>query len=263
MNLTSSTGFNAPAHDRVPSTVPSNLPLSLAKLVESLQNQPVLSPEIVCQCVLAAGVQSEDLLPWADFTHPIADSYGRQLVYDQGNFEVMVMSWVPGDFSAIHDHGATQWGAVQCFGAAEHYVYDLDGDQLRTRAFCPYTPGSIKSVDGALIHQMGNAGSSPFLSLHVYGCNDPCQSITGNARLFDLLEASIQYTDGGVFFCLPEADIRQRRFGVQADAATRLRHHQQMRDRIHRSASAGPLSLHLQTQLAQLNEQIAGLMDRV
>ena len=241
---------------------PVRLPLSLVKLVESLQNQPVLSPEIVCQCVLAAGVQPEDLLPWADFDHPIADSYGRQLVYNQGNFEIMVMSWLPGDFSAIHDHGATQWGAVQCFGSAEHYVYELDGDRLRMQASCPYTPGSIKSVDGALIHQMGNAGASPFLSLHVYGCNEPCQSITGDARLFDLLESSIQYTDGGVFFCLPETEIKRRRFGVRGDTETRLRHHQQMRDRIHRIAAAGSLSIHLQTRLAQLNEQIALLLER-
>ena len=261
MNSTSSTEFATSIS--VPTPTPTStsdrlrLPLSLAKLVESLQNQPVLSPEIARQCVLAAGVQPEELVPWADFDHAIADSYGRKLVYQQAQFEIMVMSWVPGDFSAIHDHGAMQWGAVQCFGAAEHYAYELDGDRLRTKASCPYTSGSAKAVEHDLIHQMGNAGTSPFLSLHVYGCNEPCQSITGNARLFDLLEASIQYTDGGVFFCLPEAQINQRQPGLRGDPETCWRHHQQMRDRIHRIATTGPLSPQLQTKLSQLNEQLA------
>ena len=71
-----------------------------------------------------------------------------------------------------------------------------------------------------------------FLSLHVYGCNRHETSITGNARIFDLFDNSIQYTDGGVFFCLPEAQIKRRQLGLVADPETILRHHWQMCDRI-------------------------------
>ena len=234
------------------------LPQSLEKLVNFLQCQPTLTPELACQCVLDASIEPQELLPWADFSHPITDSYGRKLVYDGGYFEIMVMSWVPGDFSAIHDHGAAQWGAVQCFGSAEHYVYELDGNMLRTRAARHYTPGSVKAVDRDLIHQMGNSGKSPFLSLHIYGCENPCGSVTSNARIFELLEESIQYTDGGVFFCLPEETITKRNYGFRGDRETTLRHHQQMRDRIYQILSTpGQASIRLHSKLDQLKEQIA------
>lgn len=216
----------------------ATLPPSLSYLIARLQVTKQLTPESVKRLVLEANISSADLLPWADFDHPIADSYGRKLVFWGGHFEVMVMSWLPGDFSAIHDHGATQWGAVQCFGAAEHYVYQLSDDVLSTRATAHYTPGMVRAVDRDLIHQMGNAGTEPFLSLHVYGCAEPQGTITGDARIFDLLEGTIQYTDGGVFFHLPEEHIKRRQSPIRGDRATTRRHHQQMRDRLQRILAA-------------------------
>lgn len=206
----------------------------LQTLIRTLQLSRYFTSAQVKETLLQINISSEELMPWADFDHPVADSYGRKLVYNGGHFEIMVMSWVPGDFSAIHDHGFTQWGAVQCFGAAEHYIYQFAKGTLRTVEAAHYTPGMIRSVDHNLIHQMGNAGSEPFLSLHVYGCGHPRTAITGNARIFDLLEGSVQYTDGGVFFCLPEAQIIRRTYGVTGNRKTTLRHHHQMGDRLRR-----------------------------
>ncbi|MGF1515340.1 MAG: cysteine dioxygenase family protein [Elainellaceae cyanobacterium] len=195
-------------------------------------------------------------MPWADFSHPVADSYGRKLVFHGGHFEIMVMSWVPGDCSAIHDHGGAQWGAVQCFGAAEHYIYGYRQGSLTTLKLAHYTPGMIHQVDHSLIHQMGNASDMPFLSLHVYGCASPRQMITGDARIFDLFEGSIQYTDGGVFFCLADAQIKRRHLGLWGDAETQLRHHRHMRDRIQRIL-AGQASSTLEEKLERLNDAIS------
>ncbi|MBE9070524.1 cysteine dioxygenase family protein [Leptolyngbya cf. ectocarpi LEGE 11479] len=208
--------------------------IKLQKLIEILQRSSHFTPIQVKEILLEVNILPEELMPWADFEHPVADSYGRRLVYDGGHFEIMVMSWVPGDFSAIHDHGAAQWGAVQCFGAAEHYIYRFSKGLLSTLDMAHYSPGMVRTVDHSLIHQMGNAGAEPFLSLHVYGCAKPKGSITGNARIFDLLEESIQYTDGGVFFCLPDDQINRRLSGVRGDRQTTFRHHQQMCDRIYR-----------------------------
>jgi len=162
---------------------------------------------------------------------------------------------MPGDFSAIHDHGSTEWGAVQCFGAAEHYIYNFTKGVLKTLEPAHYTPGTIRAVDRNLIHQMGNSGDKPFLSLHVYGCDGASGTITGNARIFDLLEGSIQYTDGGVFFCLPEHQINKRKQRIQADRETTLRHHYQMSDRIRRILKTQP-NAELERKLTLLQEQI-------
>ena len=207
---------------------------NLQRLIDTLLRSPLLTPAQVKDLVIDCQIDSQSLLPWADFEHPVTDSYGRQLVFYGGHFEVMVMSWLPGDFSAIHDHGLTQWGAVQCFGAAEHYIYRFSDGKLKTLDPAPYTSGMVRAVDHRLIHQMGNSSNQPFLSLHVYGCPNPAETITGNARIFDLWENSIQYTDGGVFFCLPESEIQQKDYGLVADKTTTLRHHQQMANRISR-----------------------------
>ncbi|NES19644.1 MAG: cysteine dioxygenase [Symploca sp. SIO3E6] len=209
-------------------------PLSIQKLINRLQQTTAFTPAQVKDFVLEASISEQDLMPWADFQHPITDSYGRKLVLDGGHFEIMVMSWLPGDFSTIHDHGATQWGAVQCFGAAEHYIYSFTKEVLKPLKPAHYLPGMVYAVDHNLIHQMGNPGDKPFLSLHVYGCKEFEESITGNARIFDLLENSIQYTDGGVFFCLPETKINYRSQGLAANRETTLKQHYLMSDRIRR-----------------------------
>ncbi len=234
------------------------LPKSLQSLINSLKKHSILTPEGVRNCILKANIAPQELMPWANFNHPLPDSYGRQLVYDGGHFEVMVMSWSPGDYSAIHDHGCTQWGAVQCFGIAEHYVYKFRHGILRTTKRIDFAPQEVKLVDGELIHQMGNSGQSEFLSLHIYGSQNSNSPITGNARVFDLWEGSIQRTDGGVFFCLPEEQINSRSYGLQGDWDTTLRHHQKMRDRLCRLLDIQEDS-QLRLKLTALQKQIKQL----
>ncbi len=208
------------------------LPTRLQNLIFSLQNRQHLTPEIARQCVINAQIKEEDLLPWITFDHPVTHSYGRKLVYEGGFFEIMVMSWLPSDFSAIHDHGSTQWGAVQSFGKARHITYKFKKNVLQTQSESWFNPQEVVAVNHDLIHQMGNPTDTFFLSLHVYGCSQASHSITGNARVFDLFEETIQYTDGGVFFYLQDEEINQRFVGLKGDKMTTLRHHQLMKARI-------------------------------
>lgn len=212
----------------------ANLPQSIQHLIQSLSSRRYLTPQLARQFILSANIQPEDLSQWETYNHPIVDSYGRKLVYDGGYFEIMVMSWMPGDFSAIHDHGFTQWGAVQCFGTAKHITYQLKDHILQTDHEMWFKPRQVVTVNHDLIHQMGNPSEQHFLSLHVYGCSDRFGDITSDARIFDLWEGSIQYTNGGVFFCLADSEISQRQLGLQGDLSTTLRHHQQMLNRINK-----------------------------
>ncbi len=90
----------------------------------------------------------------------------------------------------------------------------------------------IQPVTPWLIHQMGNPGSRPFLSLHVYGKQANTGHVTGEARIFALHENCIQRTDGGVFFALPEDQILRREPGLTAEPVVTLRHHRLKRDRL-------------------------------
>lgn len=233
----------------------SSYPESLQCLIRTLSTISPLTPEQLESVIKDINVSAYDLIPWADFDHSPYDSYGRKMVYHGGHFEVMVMSWVPGDFSAIHDHGHAQWGAVQCFGEAEHYVYTLENNRLKNPVAAHYAYGDIHTVDHDTVHQMGNGGSQPFLSLHVYGCAQAAESITENARVFDLLEESVQCTNGGVFFCLPEHKIVKRNYGLTGDIETTSMQYILMRDRIKRILS--------HTEDVQLEKKLALLEARM
>lgn len=218
----------------------SHLPEPIRTIVRALESEKDLKPSHVIRVVREAGVEPGDLREWADFDHLESDSYGRKLVYQGGNFEIMVMSWRPGDFSAIHDHGHTQWGAVQIFGPAEHATFRVEDGDMTTLARWTVDPGDIVGVGHSLVHQMGNPTNDKFfLSLHVYGSVDPRQNITGDARLFDLRNNSIQRVDGGVFFALPEAKIKAVEPGPEGDFPTRLRHMVELIRRLRRMEQAG------------------------
>ena len=217
-----------------------HLPDSLVFLVNRLRQSPPSHPGEIRKIVLEARVQPEELADWSDFEHPVADSYGRKLVYKRGNFEIMVMSWRPEDFSTIHDHGHTQWGAVQVFGPAEHATFRYDEEGLKTLARWQMKPGEVIGVSHHLIHQMGNPSSDKFfLSLHVYGTNESVENVTGQARLFDVESARIHRVNGGVFFALPASEYLSSEPGATADFPTYLRHMVELCRRLRKMKSAG------------------------
>jgi predicted metal-dependent enzyme (double-stranded beta helix superfamily) len=184
--------------------------------VAALDSIRLPSDHQLLELVTAADVQGADLEPWADYYHPSEDSYGRQIVLHGGHYEIMVMTWLPGDISAIHDHGGAEWGLVKCFGHALHDCFRLTGMVLEEAGSRPYHYGDMAFIDASLIHQMGNLCSGPFLSLHVYGCRRTRPLITGQARVFDLDLGEIQFTDGGVFHALPDSRISRRKHGLRA-----------------------------------------------
>jgi SAM-dependent methyltransferase/predicted metal-dependent enzyme (double-stranded beta helix superfamily) len=201
------------------------LPNSIQFIINRLVEKDTFSSAEVRTIVLEAQVTAKDLLPWADFDHPLADSYGRQLVFQGPHFEIMVMSWAPGDFSGIHDHGFTSWGAVQVFGAAEHATFRVEGEELITLARWNMDSGDVIGVNHQLIHQMGNPTKNEnFLSLHVYGTPENQENITGDARVFALEHPVIQRVDGGVFFALPEEDVKRTEKSPKPDFTTYIRY---------------------------------------
>ncbi len=196
-----------------------NLPKSLSRLVSLIQqaidSQDKLSPLRVKELVLRADVQVEDMMQYEDFDHPVEDCYGRKLVYDGGQFEVMVMSWQPGDYSSIHNHGYTDWGVVQVFGHTHHMIYNLKNRHLSFAKKEILPKGAAIKVNNAFIHQMGNSTTQPYLTLHVYGSNHRNEEITADAKNFDLELNRIAHTCGGAFFNLPENAVQGVERGVR------------------------------------------------
>lgn len=180
----------------------------LNKLVEFLKQDNEVKPVNIKAFLNDLQLEVSDLMPWADFDHPKHEGYGRKMVHQESNFEVMVMSWQPNDFSAVHNHGYTQWGAVQVFGNASHYIYKLDkNNDISLARKESFSSGDIAMVNNALIHQMGNQTVEPYLSLHVYGTIDPCEEITGDSKIYEIEKHRIVETTGGAFFQLDEKEV--------------------------------------------------------
>ena len=176
-----------------------NLELLVQSLSTAVEKEGKLSPLRACEIVGAAKITAEDLEPYADFDHPIADCYGRKLVVDNGSFEVMVMSWNPDHYSSIHNHGYTQWGVVQVFGNTHHMIYHVKDNELRFSKKEILTPGGVVKVNNKFIHQMGNATTSRYMTLHVYGSNERDKDITADAQNYDLEFNRISHTTGGAY----------------------------------------------------------------
>ena len=140
----------------------------LAELID--MNGEMTIPKIV-DYIKTAAISIEDLLPYADFDHPKEDGYGRQIAVAGKHYEIMVMSWNPGDFSAVHDHGYTTWGAVQVFGHVMHHTFAIKQDRFAITRKEIIADGTIIKVNNPLIHQMGNVTSSSYLTMLVYGDN--------------------------------------------------------------------------------------------
>ena len=197
--------------------------MSVENLVKALKNLEQHTPESVHEIVSECDIEVGDLENWIDYDYPVSDSYGRKMVHDGGFFEVMVMCWRPGDYSAIHDHGNAEFGAVKIFGNAEHASFKLYEDKLTTLSREISESGTTLKVTASLIHQMGNPGKSNFFSLHVYGNMDLEGGITNEARIFDYSRNELLFVNGGVFYLLPESEIVHREKLPEADLATRKR----------------------------------------
>lgn len=201
----------------------SNLSPKIQRLIAAIESDDHLTPSRARRLLEESDITQADLAPWADFDHPIEDSYGRKLIHNGGFYELMAMSWVDGDMAAIHDHGYTQWGAVKLFGPAEHAIFRVEDGVLTTAERKVFEPGSVVGVGHDLIHQMGNVGRDPYMTLHLYGCYERDNDITADARLYNLHEGEIEITSGGVFFGLPEEAISRRQEAPKADFPTQLR----------------------------------------
>ncbi len=187
--------------------VMKNLTPGLQRLVGLIEkDQEHITVKKAAELVEQANITAGDLQPWADYMHPVKEGYGRNLAYHTDKFEIMIMTWNPGDFSSVHNHGYTQWGAVQVFGNVMHQVYANTGEKfsLTKKEILPY--GSITKVNNALIHQMGNVTTKPYLTLHIYGANEPHQTVTADMKIYELETGLIRETQGGAFFNLSDEE---------------------------------------------------------
>mmetsp|Transcript_4300 Transcript_4300/g.7695 ORF Transcript_4300/g.7695 Transcript_4300/m.7695 type:complete len:647 (-) Transcript_4300:158-2098(-) len=215
------------------------------------ENKNIPIRAAIANLIKEAEVKLEDLTPWIDRGHSSRDCYGRKAIFGSDTLEVMVMTWLAGDVCALHDHGSTEHGAVQIMGPVDqmHVVVQTNDStgllqtlNLRTN----HKPGEILQVTHELCHCMGNVShrskkdnehslltdeedreNNYAVTMHVYWKSgkesDHVTSVTGGARVFDVVQSSVCETDAGVFHGLPKSVIMSTEERVEADFPTLLR----------------------------------------
>ncbi len=197
----------------------SELTGPIAKLIAELEANPMISIQVMLDLLADASLTINDIDPFSYFNHPEGESYGRLSVYQSKRLKVLVLSWNPGDFTAIHDHEPAEWGAVQFFGDISHRLYSLENNQVVLQQAATIQHGQMVGVTGKLIHAMGNLSSQPAFTLHIYGTNTEFNT-EFNTRVFDLELGKVVMTEGPAFLTRNPASCNVTSDGVTAKGET-------------------------------------------
>lgn len=160
------------------------LPSCIRNLVVELNNQVHIDNRIVAEILSETKLSEQALKPYFFINHPANESYGRKLIWDNGDFKILLMTWRPGDFTAIHNHGYAEWGGVYFFGDATHRLYEVENDELSFVEKTIFPKGQVASICGDLTHLMGNSGSHDMVTLHIYGSNTRKENVSQDAKVY-------------------------------------------------------------------------------
>lgn len=102
--------------------------------------------------------------------------YVRTLVHRTESAEVLVMAWLPGQRSPIHDHAGSACAVRVVSGEALEQVYLPNGDGTVSAHGAPrrLARGGVTGSFDADIHALGNAAAGPaptrdiLVTIHVY-----------------------------------------------------------------------------------------------
>ena len=79
--------------------------------------------------------------------------------------EVWLLSWLPGQISALHDHGGSAGAFTVLRGALDEGVVSPSTGASREHL---WTRGAIRAFGAHHVHEVGNDGGVPAVSLHAY-----------------------------------------------------------------------------------------------
>lgn len=199
------------------------LPDCIRTLMFELDHQTKMNNGIVTQILSGIKFTEKALEPFVYVEHPTNESYGRKLIWDNGDYKILLMTWRPGDFTAIHNHGYTEWGGVYFFGEATHRLYHVENDEMSIVGENVFLPGEVASVCGDLTHLMGNSGDRDMITLHVYGSNTRKENVSEDAKVYVPEFQKIFTTMGSAYLnmnktlILSEKPFENIEHGVMAD----------------------------------------------
>ncbi len=113
-------------------------------------------------------LEPEELRAYLNFK---PNTYTRRRVFRNDLCEMLVLCWLPGHRTAIHDHNGS-YGAIRiCEGAMEEEIFALnEAGEVEFEIRHRRAAGEVTGTDVPDIHRIGNAETSEqrMITIHIY-----------------------------------------------------------------------------------------------
>ena len=135
-----------------------------------------------------------DMDEFASFVYFREDTYGRNFVCGNDLYEMLVLTWLPGQYTPIHDHAGQRCWMRMLAGSLEfknYYPIDRKNPELieKGKPERHETGGGIYIDDSMGVHSIKNSSSKPAISLHVYSSPiQRCQIYNEAKKKFEWLD---------------------------------------------------------------------------
>jgi rhodanese-related sulfurtransferase/mannose-6-phosphate isomerase-like protein (cupin superfamily) len=136
----------------------------------------LLAPEASTTLIAAKGLSSEDSRTpeeladivslfassdgWMDKVRLRADGRWYERLYHGADYDIWVISWLPGQSTGFHDHGASSGAFVVATGILEEH---RPGERIRV-----IHPGKPRAFGPDFAHDVRNVSLAPAISIHAY-----------------------------------------------------------------------------------------------
>ena len=153
----------------------------VAALRGDLPGLGLLSADSLSPGLLSSGLLSAEQLAGDP------SGYQTHLVHDEpdGSFSIVVMVWLPGQATPVHDH--LSWCCTAVLQGTEYEeVYSVRGDHLEVIARNANPVGTVSGfAPPGDVHLVRNIGDTVAVSMHVYG-TDIARVGSSVRRVYDL-----------------------------------------------------------------------------
>src|SRR5690606_4928871 len=110
-------------------------------------------------------------LDWRQFATRIrfaAEGYARRTLAIEDGWEIALCCWLPGQASALHDHGLSVGVVRLLAGELTETRYRVSGCELIEGLPRTFVEGETMCEERDVFHRVIASGSAPAISLHLY-----------------------------------------------------------------------------------------------
>lgn len=112
-------------------------------------------------------------IDWSVFGQHLAfdaAGYLRRRLFLNNEWEILLLCWLPGQTTAIHDHGASLGYTLVLMGdlVESTYRWNGEGRPMQLTSESTLGPHQVTTEVHDTIHTVSNRGAAPAASLHLY-----------------------------------------------------------------------------------------------